>query len=81
MHPLTPLRWMSYMLIALGLINWRYQSGESDTLMNSLVIIAVGAIQLIVSFIPRVSTSLTRTPIKEIAWVISVAGVVFAIIN
>jgi hypothetical protein len=69
------------MLIALGLINWRYQSGESDTLMNSLVIIAVGAIQLIVSFIPRVSTSLTRTPIKEIAWVISVAGVVFAIIN
>lgn len=69
------------MLIALGLINWRYQSGESDTLMNSLVIIAVGAIQLIVSFIPKISGSLTRTPIKEIAWAISVAGVVFAIIN
>ena len=81
MHPLTPLRWMSYMLIALGLINWRYQSGESDTLMNSLVIIAIGAIQLIVSFIPRISSSLTRTPIKEFTWVISIAGVVFAIVN
>lgn len=69
------------MLIALGLINWRYQSGESDTFVNSLLIISLGAIQLIVSFIPSISTALTKSPVKQIAWTMSVAGVVFAIIN
>jgi len=81
MHPLTPMRWMSYMLIALGLINWRYQSGESDTFNNSLIIISIGAIQLIGSFIPALSPAFTKGSVKYIAWTVSVIAVIFAIIN
>jgi amino acid transporter len=81
MHPLTPLRWMSYMLIALGLINWRYQSAEPGTFNNSMVIIAIGAILLIATFVPQVSTYFTRPPLKFIAWIVSVGAVLFAIIN
>ena len=72
---------MSYMLIALGLINWRYQSAEPGTFNNSMVIIAIGAIQLIATFVPKVSNYFTRPPLKFIAWIVSVGAVLFAIIN
>lgn len=81
MHPLTPLRWMSYMLIALGLINWRYQSAEPDAFNNSMVIVAIGALQLLGTFLPQTASLFTRPPLKIIAWIISVGAVVFAIIN
>ena len=81
MHPLTPLRWMSYMLIALGLINWRYQSAEAEAFNNSMVIIAIGALQLIGTFVPQTAPLFTRPPLKQIAWVISAGAVLFAIIN
>lgn len=69
------------MLIALGLINWRYQSAESDTFNNSLIIISIGVIQLAASFIPTFSTAFTRLPVKVLVWTISTAAVIFAIIN
>lgn len=81
MHPLTPLRWMSYMLIALGLINWRYQSAESDTFNNSLIIISIGLLQLIATFTPKVAAIYGKKSVKTGAWVISTAAVIFAIIN
>lgn len=81
MHPLTPLRWMSYMLIALGLINWRYQSAEPGAFNNSMVIIAIGAIQLLATFTPQLAPRFTRSPLKFIAWIVSIGAVIFAIIN
>ncbi len=69
------------MLIALGLINWRYQSGEADTFNNSLLIIAIGAVQLIATFVPATAPLFTRPPLKFIAWIISVGAVIFAVIN
>jgi amino acid transporter len=81
MHPLTPLRWMSYMLIALGLINWRYQSAEPEAFNNSIVIIAIGGLQLAGTFLPQTAALFTRPPLKFIAWIISVGAVIFAVIN
>ncbi|MGA0866436.1 MAG: hypothetical protein ACO3QV_03840 [Candidatus Nanopelagicaceae bacterium] len=81
MHPLTPLRWMSYMLIALGLINWRYQSAEAEAFNNSMVIIAIGGLQLAGTFLRATSPLFTRAPVKQIAWIISIGAVIFAIIN
>jgi hypothetical protein len=81
MHPLTPLRWMSYMLIALGLINWRYQSAEPGAFNNSMVIIAIGLIQLMGTFLPNISPYFTRPPLRQIAWILSGGAVIFAIIN
>jgi hypothetical protein len=72
---------MSYMLIALGLINWRYQSAEPGAFNNSMVIIAIGVLQLIGTFLPRLSPHFTRPPLKQIAWIISGGAVIFAIIN
>jgi hypothetical protein len=46
-----------------------------------MVIIAIGAIQLIATFVPQVSTYFTRPPLKFIAWIVSVGAVLFAIIN
>lgn len=69
------------MLIALGLINWRYQSAEAEAFNNSMVIIAIGALQLIGTFVPQTAPLFTRPPLKQIAWVISAGAVLFAIIN
>lgn len=69
------------MLIALGLINWRYQSAESDTFNNSLIIISIGLVQLIATFLPRVATAFNHRSVKAIAWIISSAAVIFAIVN
>jgi hypothetical protein len=72
---------MSYMLIALGLINWRYQSAEPAAFNNSMVIIAIGALQLIATFLPQTAPFFSRAPLKIIAWIISVGAVIFAVIN
>jgi hypothetical protein len=69
------------MLIALGLINWRYQSAEPGAFNNSIVIITIGFVQLIASFLPQVSSLFTRAPLKQIAWIVSGGAVIFAIIN
>ena len=69
------------MLIALGLINWRYQSAEPGAFNNSMVIIAIGVLQLIGTFLPRLSPHFTRPPLKQITWIISGGAVIFAIIN
>lgn len=69
------------MLIALGLINWRYQSGESDTFNNSLIIVSIGAIQLVATFLPKVATVFNHRSVKAVAWIISSAAVIFAIVN
>ena len=81
MHPLTPLRWMSYMLIALGLINWTYQSSEPGATASSLTIIIIGAVQLGFTFMPGAEKFLTQSFLKFSLWIVSVAAVIFAIIN
>jgi hypothetical protein len=69
------------MLIALGLINWRYQSAEPEAFNNSMVIIAIGGLQLAGTFLPQTADLFTRPPLKFIAWIISVGAVIFAVIN
>jgi FtsH-binding integral membrane protein len=81
MHPLTPLRWMSYMLIALGLINWRYQSGEALSARNSLLIIAVGALLVLLLFLPKTARAFSNRIVKAIAWAVVSGAVLFAILN
>ncbi|MFZ9222896.1 MAG: hypothetical protein ACO23J_02675 [Candidatus Nanopelagicaceae bacterium] len=81
MHPLTPLRWMSYMLIALGLINWRYQSAESTGARNSLIIIAIGAILVALLFLPMTQKIFSHRMVKVISWMVVSGAVLFAILN
>ena len=47
-------RFGAYALFAMGLINLRYQTGSDGNLSKSSVLIAVGAIALALTFIPKV---------------------------
>jgi hypothetical protein len=69
------------MLIALGLINWRYQSGEASAAQNSWVIIAVGAILVALLFLPATKRIFENRIIKIITWLLIAVAVIFAIIN
>lgn len=69
------------MLIALGLINWRYQSGEASAAQNSWVIIAIGAALVALLFIPATIKIFENKIIKIFTWVLIALSVIFAIIN
>ena len=69
------------MLIALGLINWRYQSGEASAAQNSWVIIAVGATLVALLFLPATKWIFENRIIKIITWLLIAVAVIFAIIN
>ena len=44
MTSINYLRYVSYALFAIGLINLRYQSGESDLALRTLIIVGNGGI-------------------------------------
>ena len=58
MHPINNYRFGAYALFAMGLINLRYQTGSEGNLSKSLVLILVGAIVLVFTFIPKLSKQL-----------------------
>ena len=47
-----------YLLLAVGLINLRYQTGQSEILKNSLLIILPGVLILIATWIPAIAKML-----------------------
>ena len=51
MHPINNYRFGAYAVLAMGLINLRYQTGSEANLSKSSVLIAVGAIVLGLSLI------------------------------
>jgi len=71
----------SYLLIALGFINLRYQSGNSNVLVNSLIIIVPGALLLSSTWIPLLSPALHLRATKVLALGLGFALVAFAIFN
>jgi len=72
---------MSYMLIALGLINWRYQAAESSGTKNSLIIISLGALLVALLFLPMTQKAFSNRMVKVLTWVAVSGAVLFAILN
>ncbi len=70
-----------YLLIAIGLINLRYQSGHSSVLGRSLMIILPGALLLGSTWISSFSKVLDHRSTKVLALVLGVALVAFAVFN
>ena len=70
-----------YLLIACGLINLRYQWGESDILFRSALIFGPGVAIIAATFFPSVHKILSRREIKALLAVIGVAVVAFAFRN
>ena len=70
-----------YLLIAIGLINLRYQTGQNDVVGESLAVIAPGAVLLISTWISGVKRILDLPATKIITLVVGVALIAYAVIN
>jgi len=70
-----------YLLIAIGLINLRYQSGQSNVLGRGLIIIVPGALLLGSTWISSFSKVLDRRSTKVLALGLGLVLVGFAIFN
>ena len=80
-YALNNYRMASYLLLAIGLINLRYQSGNESVLVNSLTVIIPGTAMLLISFIKGVHDFLARREVMVALLVIGLALVAWAITN
>ena len=70
-----------YLLFACGLINLRYQWGESDVATRSAIIFTPGALIIGATFIPAALKVLARREVKFLLAAIGLAIAVFAVTN
>ena len=80
-YALNNYRMASYLLLAIGLINLRYQSGNEGVLVNSLTVIIPGTAMLLISFIKGVHDFLARREVMVALLVIGLALVAWAVTN
>lgn len=80
MNPLNNYRFGSYALLAMGLINLRYQTGSEANLSTSSVLITVGLLVFIVTFIPKFSTFLLGKMVKKVSLLLLVALIIYGIL-
>ena len=73
-------RYGAYAILAMGLINLRYQTGNSNNLNNSSVLIALGLIGLLFTFIPSLNSFLARKSIKLLAIILLAAAIAYGFI-
>ena len=78
---MTNYRLGGYLLVAIGLLNLRYQTGEPGVVRNSIIILAPGALVLILSFIPKTAAMLHSKTVQKISIVIGLAAILFAAVN
>ena len=70
-----------YLLIALGLINLRYQSGQNSVLQHSLTIIVPGVLVLASTWVPVAAKKLESKAIQRLSLVIGGLLIAYAVIN
>ena len=80
MNPLNNYRFGSYALLAMGLINLRYQTGTEANLPTSSVLITVGLLVFIATFIPKLSTFLLGKMVKRISLLLLIALIIYGIL-
>ena len=70
-----------YLLVAIGLINLRYQSAHSGVVQHSLTIIIPGSLLLISTWIPSISSKLQSKATQAICLALGLLLVAYAILN
>jgi len=78
---LNNYRMGGYLLIAVGLINLRYQSGQSGVLGHSVTIIIPGALLLVSTWISSLVKLLNLRPTKVAVLTLGVALIAYAVLN
>ena len=80
-YVLNNYRMASYLLLAIGLINLRYQTGKEGVFNNSFVIFAPGILMLLITFLKPAHSLLARREVMALLAVAGSALVVWAITN
>lgn len=70
-----------YLLIAIGLINLRYQTGQSEVVAHSLTIIIPGMALLISTWIPTMHKVLNTKASQVMTAILGASLVAYAVIN
>jgi Ca2+/Na+ antiporter len=73
-------RFGAYALFAMGLINLRYQTGSEGNLSKSAVLIAVGAIVLVLTFIPKLNDFFMKKIVKSLSLILLVVLIAYGIL-
>ena len=80
MNPLNNYRFGSYALFAMGLINLRYQTGSDSNLSKSSVLVAIGAIVLVLTFIPKLKDFFMKKLVKTLSLVLLAVLITYGIL-
>jgi hypothetical protein len=80
MHPINNYRFGAYAILAMGLINLRYQTGADANLSKSSVLIAVGTIVLALTFIPKLTDFFMKKSVKSISLVLLAVFIAYGIL-
>jgi len=80
MHPINNYRFGAYALFAMGLINLRYQTGAAGNLSKSSVLIAVGAIVLGLTLIPKLTDFFMKKLVKLLSLVLLAIFIAYGIL-
>jgi len=70
-----------YLLIAIGLINLRYQTGQSGVVTHSLTIIIPGALLLATTWIPALAKKLETKAVQAVSITLGLILIAYAVIN
>jgi hypothetical protein len=76
MNPLNYYRFGAYAILAMGLINLRYQTGSEANLPKSSALILLGLVVLLITFIPVFKNLF----LLKISKVVGILGLVASII-
>ncbi len=80
-YALNNYRMASYLLLAIGLINLRYQTGKDGVLRNSMAIVIPGVAMLLTTFAKVTHSFLARREVMALLAVLGAALVIWAITN
>ena len=80
MNPLNNYRFGSYAILAIGLINFRYQTGSDQNLAKSLVLILSGALVLILTFVPVMREFLIRKLTQKLALILLLLLIAYSLL-
>jgi hypothetical protein len=80
MHPINNYRFGAYAVLAMGLINLRYQTGSEANLSKSSVLIAVGAIVLGLTFIPKLTDFFMKKLVKSLSLLLLAVFIAYGIL-
>lgn len=81
MSALQYFRYVAYALIAVGLINLRYQSGKSDLASTTLIIVGVGVAIFALTYLSVGKNFLSTTGGKVVTAVAATVAAAIAILN